>query len=244
MCSIQWLLYRVSVNVTGFYNILWQFVHKYDDNNPSEKNDERKRRRSDPVLWQNPLYQQKIRKPKDNTHKRHQKLRLHNDCGPMQMAHSTKIMSVPKSYWFVLPSLLYMRQKRINPLWFDYYQTSSNCRNLHVFPSPFCSIINYLLLVRSVTEISGCLNTEVRLSSAGTWLLPLKWYHFVTLPSSRSKLLLVWRNNIWFIMIYLYLFFQVIQQVQGQPKSFWKAPIQKSYLPLRSPRRLRCLQKE
>ena len=42
----------------------------------------RKRRRSDPVLWQNPLYQQKIRKPKDNTHKRHQKLRLHNDCGP------------------------------------------------------------------------------------------------------------------------------------------------------------------
>ena len=42
----------------------------------------RKRRRSDPVLWQNPLYQQKMRKPKDNTHKRHQKLRLHNDCGP------------------------------------------------------------------------------------------------------------------------------------------------------------------
>ena len=41
-----------------------------------------KRRRSDPVLWQNPLYQQKIRKPKDNTHKRHQKLQLHNDCGP------------------------------------------------------------------------------------------------------------------------------------------------------------------
>ena len=27
----------------------------------------RKRRRSDPVLWQNPIYQQKIRKPKDNT---------------------------------------------------------------------------------------------------------------------------------------------------------------------------------
>ena len=27
----------------------------------------RKRRWSDPVLWQNPLYQQKIRKPKDNT---------------------------------------------------------------------------------------------------------------------------------------------------------------------------------
>ena len=27
----------------------------------------RKRRRSDSVLWQNPLYQQKIRKPKDNT---------------------------------------------------------------------------------------------------------------------------------------------------------------------------------
>ena len=42
----------------------------------------RKRRRSDPVLWQKPLYQQKIRKPKDNTHKRHQKLRLHNNCGP------------------------------------------------------------------------------------------------------------------------------------------------------------------
>ena len=43
----------------------------------------KKRRRSDPVLWQNPLYQQKIRKPKDNTHKRYQKLRLHNDCGPI-----------------------------------------------------------------------------------------------------------------------------------------------------------------
>ena len=41
----------------------------------------RKRRRFDPVLWQNPLYQQKIRKPKD-THKHHQKFRLHNDCGP------------------------------------------------------------------------------------------------------------------------------------------------------------------
>ena len=27
----------------------------------------RKRKRSDPVLWQNPPYQQKIRKPKDNT---------------------------------------------------------------------------------------------------------------------------------------------------------------------------------
>ena len=27
----------------------------------------RKRRRSDPVLLQNPLYQQKIQKPKDNT---------------------------------------------------------------------------------------------------------------------------------------------------------------------------------
>ena len=43
---------------------------------------ERKSRRSDPVLWQNPLYQQKIRKQKDNTHKRHKKRRLHNDCGP------------------------------------------------------------------------------------------------------------------------------------------------------------------
>ena len=41
----------------------------------------RKRRRSDSVLWQKPLYQQTIRKPKDNT-KRHQKLQLHNDCGP------------------------------------------------------------------------------------------------------------------------------------------------------------------
>ena len=29
-----------------------------------------------------PYTNRKIRKPKDNTHKRHQKLRLHNDCGP------------------------------------------------------------------------------------------------------------------------------------------------------------------
>ena len=55
--------------VSGDFRIVWNSI-------------ERKRRRSDPVLWQNPLYQQKIRKPKDNTHKRHQKLRLHNDCGP------------------------------------------------------------------------------------------------------------------------------------------------------------------
>ena len=52
--------------------------------NIAEYDIKRKRRRSDPVLWQNPLYQQKIRKPKDNTHKRHQKLRLHNDCGPIK----------------------------------------------------------------------------------------------------------------------------------------------------------------
>ena len=36
--------------------------------NSPRKDKKRKRRRSDPVLWQNPLYQQKIRKPKDNTH--------------------------------------------------------------------------------------------------------------------------------------------------------------------------------
>ena len=41
----------------------------------------RKRRRSDPVLWQNPLYQQKIRKPKDNT-QTPQKTSITNDCGP------------------------------------------------------------------------------------------------------------------------------------------------------------------
>ena len=36
---------------------------------------------SDSALWQTPLYQQKIRKPKDNT-KTPPKLRIHNDCGP------------------------------------------------------------------------------------------------------------------------------------------------------------------
>ena len=52
----------------------------------------RKRRRSDSVLWQNPLYQQKIRKPKDNT-KTPPKLRLHNDCGP------TKYVLFCVTYW-------------------------------------------------------------------------------------------------------------------------------------------------
>ena len=71
-----YIVTKHSVNYSYFFNILCGIrvtISTYIM---------RKRRRSDPVLWQNPLYQQKIRKPKDNTHKRHQKLRLHNDCGP------------------------------------------------------------------------------------------------------------------------------------------------------------------
>ena len=42
----------------------------------------RTRKRSDSVLWQKPLHPQKNSKSNVTTHKRHQKLRLHNDCGP------------------------------------------------------------------------------------------------------------------------------------------------------------------
>ena len=44
---------------------------------------QRKKTRSDSVLWQKPLYQQNIKKKQSvTTQTRHQKLRLHNDCGP------------------------------------------------------------------------------------------------------------------------------------------------------------------
>ena len=42
----------------------------------------RKRERSDSVLWQKPLHPQKNTKSNMTTQKRHQKLRLHNDCAP------------------------------------------------------------------------------------------------------------------------------------------------------------------
>ena len=43
----------------------------------------RKRKRSDSVLLQKPLYQQKYQKGNMTTKKRHQKIRLHSDCGPI-----------------------------------------------------------------------------------------------------------------------------------------------------------------
>ena len=42
----------------------------------------RKRMRSDSVLWQKPLHPQKTQKATWQHKKRHQKLWLHNDCGP------------------------------------------------------------------------------------------------------------------------------------------------------------------
>ena len=42
----------------------------------------RKWKRSDSVLWQKPLYRQRNPNSNVTTQKRHQKLRLHNDCGP------------------------------------------------------------------------------------------------------------------------------------------------------------------
>ena len=49
---------KVDVNLVCY--LLW------DEQLHTNVHGQRKRRRSDPVLWQNPLYQQKIRKPKDN----------------------------------------------------------------------------------------------------------------------------------------------------------------------------------
>ena len=42
---------------------------------------EKKKKRSDSVLWQKSLHPQKTPKSNVTTHKRHQKLRLHNNCG-------------------------------------------------------------------------------------------------------------------------------------------------------------------
>ena len=49
----------------------------------------REGRRSDSVLWQKRLYQQKIRKPMDNK-KRHQKFRLHNETNGQQKKKKKK----------------------------------------------------------------------------------------------------------------------------------------------------------
>ena len=66
-----------SVGVTAVTQLVW--LNQFTSAQPSRVENfmyftcceepflKRKRRRSDPVLWQNPLYQQKIRKPKDNT---------------------------------------------------------------------------------------------------------------------------------------------------------------------------------
>ena len=49
---------------------------------PLQVSMKRKRKRSDSVVWQTPLHPQTNPKRYVTTQKRHQKLRLHNDCGP------------------------------------------------------------------------------------------------------------------------------------------------------------------
>ena len=48
----------------------------------SQRKSSRKRKRSDLVLWKSPYSHRKIKESNVATQKRHQKLRLHNDCGP------------------------------------------------------------------------------------------------------------------------------------------------------------------
>ena len=55
----------LSKHITSALTAVKDHVLKYSET--AFSNSKRKRRRTDPVLWQNPLYQQKIRKPKDNT---------------------------------------------------------------------------------------------------------------------------------------------------------------------------------
>ena len=63
-----------------FFNFL-SFIKHMNGSYKSQWSQEKKKKRSDSDLWRKPLYQQKIRKPMDNT-TRHQNVRLHNDCGP------------------------------------------------------------------------------------------------------------------------------------------------------------------
>ena len=57
--------------------LLQQFL--YSNQNVQFK---RKGKKSDSVLWQKPLHRHKNQKGNTTTKKRHQKLRLHNDCRP------------------------------------------------------------------------------------------------------------------------------------------------------------------
>ena len=56
----------------------------------------RKRKRSDSVLWQKPLHPQKNQIGNVTTHKRHQKRRLHNDCGLTYDGQTTHKRTPPK----------------------------------------------------------------------------------------------------------------------------------------------------
>ena len=58
---------------------MWKYVNMHCLSG-SSSNYKRKRKRSDSILWQNPLHTQKIQKSNVTTQKRHQKLQLHNDC--------------------------------------------------------------------------------------------------------------------------------------------------------------------
>ena len=65
---LSWsLIYITQHSMTNIAQFLDVQKSNLELNIPIILEKKRKRRRSDPVLWQNPLYQQKIRKPKDNT---------------------------------------------------------------------------------------------------------------------------------------------------------------------------------
>ena len=81
---IDWyLLSNLRTNLNGFNNAQTPSVNDNDQTGYwSKPHWKIKRKRSDSVLWQKPL--QRPKNPKNNvtTQKRHQKLRIHNECGP------------------------------------------------------------------------------------------------------------------------------------------------------------------
>ena len=79
----------------------------------------RKRRRSDPVLWQNPLYQQKTRKPKDNTQtppKTSITQRLRTDLGRSVgvTSHPTGVVGWGRYIEVTFTNRLYTRHVQVN----------------------------------------------------------------------------------------------------------------------------------
>ena len=64
--------------------VLWKAVPLVPFSSKKINGLKRKRKRSDSVLLQKPLQPQKPPKSNMTTHKRHKKLRLHNDCGPSE----------------------------------------------------------------------------------------------------------------------------------------------------------------